>query len=220
LFHICESEKIPATFFEITTALAFEKFRQAKCDAVVLEVGLGGRLDATNIVKPALSVITSIQRDHMNILGNSIQDIAREKAGIMKPGVDVLVGPGCPQDQLKSHAAEVGSPFYTLSLLPPSSRRYNPVHPSTADTDLLNTDLAQASLQLLKKQNHFNHIDLTSSGVTKALLTRPPCRFEEFDLTTDSSKQVKVILDIAHNEGAVKALLSRVKARFPHSEVR
>ncbi len=220
MFHVCESEKIPATFFEITTALAFEKFRQAKCDAVVLEVGLGGRLDATNIVRPALSVITSIQRDHMNILGNTIEDIAREKAGIMKPGVDVLVGPGCPQDLLKSRAAEVGSPFCTLSLLPHSSRRYNPVVPLTADTDLLNADLAQASLQLLKKHSHFRNIDLTSPGITRALLTRPPCRFEEFDLAADSSKQVKVILDIAHNEGAVKALLSRVKARYPNTEVR
>jgi len=95
---LCDKHKIPATFFEITTALAFLKFKTSACDAIVLEVGLGGRLDSTNIVIPSLSVITSIQLDHCNILGNTITDIAREKAGIMKNGVDVLVAPGCPID--------------------------------------------------------------------------------------------------------------------------
>jgi dihydrofolate synthase/folylpolyglutamate synthase len=62
----------------------------------VLEVGLGGRLDATNIINPELCIITSIDYDHMKILGNTLEEIALEKAGIMKPGVKVLVGPGCP----------------------------------------------------------------------------------------------------------------------------
>ena len=67
---MCEKHAIPATFFEITTALAFMKFVRTNCDVVVLEVGLGGRLDATNVIQsPALSVITSIQKDHMYILG-------------------------------------------------------------------------------------------------------------------------------------------------------
>lgn len=64
-------------------------------------MGLGGRLDATNIVTPALSVITAIQLDHTKILGDTIEKIAMEKAGIMKPGVDVLVGPGCPIELLR-----------------------------------------------------------------------------------------------------------------------
>ncbi len=68
---------------------------------MVLEVGLGGRLDATNIVTPTLSIITAIQIDHTKILGDTIEKIALEKAGIMKPGVDVLVGPGCPMDVMR-----------------------------------------------------------------------------------------------------------------------
>lgn len=81
--------------------LGLLKFGQSKCDAVVLEVGLGGRLDATNIMTPALSVITSIQLDHTKILGDTIEKIAMEKAGIMKPGVAVLVGPGCPIELMR-----------------------------------------------------------------------------------------------------------------------
>ncbi len=67
----------------------------------MLEVGIGGRLDATNIITPQLSIITTVQMDHMAILGDTIEKIAREKAGIIKPGVDALVGPGCPYDVMK-----------------------------------------------------------------------------------------------------------------------
>ena len=101
IFTLCQSHKIPATFFELTTALAMKKFRASECEAVVLEVGLGGRLDATNIVTPSLSIITAIQIDHTKILGDTIEKIAMEKAGIMKPGVAVLVGPGCPLDIMR-----------------------------------------------------------------------------------------------------------------------
>ena len=80
------------TFFEVTTAVAFELFRCAKVEMAVLEVGLGGRLDATNVVLPAVSAITSIAFDHEMYLGSSLRDIASEKAGIIKPGVPVVVG--------------------------------------------------------------------------------------------------------------------------------
>ena len=77
------------------------KFQQAKCEAIVLEVGIGGRLDATNIVTPALSIITTIGMDHMSILGDTIDKIAKEKAGIMKENVNALIGPGCPFHVMK-----------------------------------------------------------------------------------------------------------------------
>lgn len=80
------------TFFEICTVLAFELFRDAGCELMVLEVGLGGRLDATNVVTPLVSVITSIALDHTDWLGPTIADIAREKAGVIKPDVPVIVG--------------------------------------------------------------------------------------------------------------------------------
>ena len=101
ILNYCDKNNIPATFFEITTALAFLQFSKSSCDAIVLEVGLGGRLDSTNVVTPSLSVITSVQLDHCNILGNTISEIAKEKAGIMKKGIDVLVAPGCPMDVMQ-----------------------------------------------------------------------------------------------------------------------
>lgn len=80
------------TFFEVTTASAFELFRRAKVEIAVVEVGLGGRLDATNILWPAVCAITSIAFDHERYLGSSLREIASEKAGIIKPGVPVVVG--------------------------------------------------------------------------------------------------------------------------------
>ena len=81
-----------ASFFEATTVLAFEAFRRSGCEAVVAEVGLGGRLDATNVLEPAVSVISSVDRDHANYLGDTLEAIAAEKAGILKPGVPAVVG--------------------------------------------------------------------------------------------------------------------------------
>jgi dihydrofolate synthase/folylpolyglutamate synthase len=101
IFELCLEHNIPATFFELTTALAFQKFSSAKCDAVVLEVGIGGRLDATNIVTPILSIITSVQLDHVSILGDTIEKIAFEKAGIIKPSIPILIGRHCPEQQLR-----------------------------------------------------------------------------------------------------------------------
>jgi dihydrofolate synthase/folylpolyglutamate synthase len=84
------------TFFEVTTATAFELFRRAAVDVAVCEVGLGGRLDATNVLTPMASAITSIAADHMQHLGSSLEAIAAEKAGIIKPGVPVVLGPLAP----------------------------------------------------------------------------------------------------------------------------
>lgn len=80
------------TFFETMTAMAFLVFAECKVDLAILETGLGGRLDSTNVVKPTLSIITTIALDHCSILGHSIEEIAREKAGIIKQGVPVLTG--------------------------------------------------------------------------------------------------------------------------------
>ncbi len=84
------------TTFEITTALAFEAFRRQHVDVAVVEVGLGGRLDSTNIVNPELSVITSLSMDHMKVLGDTLEKIAAEKAGIIKPGKPVVSAPQQP----------------------------------------------------------------------------------------------------------------------------
>ena len=85
-------EEIEPSFFEITVAMAFDYFAQEKCDIAIIETGLGGRLDSTNIITPELSIITNIGWDHMNLLGDSLEKIAGEKAGIIKDHVPVIVG--------------------------------------------------------------------------------------------------------------------------------
>lgn len=88
----CEKRACTVTEFELGTALAFCCFEKEKVDVAVIEVGLGGRLDPTNIIRPAVSVITEVGMDHMQLLGDTIEQIALEKAGIMKPGVPVVLG--------------------------------------------------------------------------------------------------------------------------------
>ncbi|MCC8425674.1 folylpolyglutamate synthase/dihydrofolate synthase family protein [Mucilaginibacter sp. UR6-11] len=90
--HKADFEAIQLSFFEMTVGLAFDSFAKEKVDIAVIETGLGGRLDSTNIITPLLSVITNIGWDHMNILGDTLQLIAAEKAGIIKPNVPVIIG--------------------------------------------------------------------------------------------------------------------------------
>ena len=85
-------EPLHPSFFELATALAFKYFEEASVDIAVIETGLGGRLDCTNIIQPILSIITNISFDHVQFLGNTLPAIAREKAGIIKPGIPVVVG--------------------------------------------------------------------------------------------------------------------------------
>ena len=91
------TESIEPSFFELTVAMAFDYFAKQKVDITVIETGLGGRLDSTNIITPILSIITNIGYDHMNILGNTLQEIAYEKAGIIKPTVPVVIGEYLPE---------------------------------------------------------------------------------------------------------------------------
>jgi len=104
----------PITFFEITTAAAFLAFTRHKADAVILEVGLGGRLDATNLIeRPAVTIITPIDLDHQHYLGETLKEIAGEKAGIMKRGVPCIVGPQPDdvRDVIEAHAAALDVPL-------------------------------------------------------------------------------------------------------------
>ena len=103
----------PLSFFEYTTLLALEAFRDARCDIVVLEVGLGGRLDSTNIVTPEVAVITNISLEHERILGGTLPKIAREKAGVLKPGVPCIVGARGTNVRraIRARASAVGAPL-------------------------------------------------------------------------------------------------------------
>ncbi len=95
--HIDAIETIQPSFFELTMAMAFSYFADKQVDIAVIEVGLGGRLDSTNIVSPELSIITNIGFDHVEFLGDSLPQIAAEKAGIIKPGIPVVIGESLPE---------------------------------------------------------------------------------------------------------------------------
>lgn len=114
-------EKNPLTYFELSTAVAFWFFARTGVDIAIIETGLGGRLDATNIITPIASVITSIGLDHTDILGNTLQSIAREKAGIVKPGIPVVIGrlPEEAEAEVKVAATNKGSGVFVAS---PSGR--------------------------------------------------------------------------------------------------
>ena len=105
-------DEIRPSFFETTMALAFSYFAEQKVDIAVIEVGLGGRLDSTNILTPLLSVITNIGVDHTEFLGNTLAEIAKEKAGIMKQGIPCIVGETHPETQevFLMRARECGTP--------------------------------------------------------------------------------------------------------------
>ena len=115
-------EPIQPSFFELTSSLAFDYFRDQHVDFAVIEVGLGGRLDSTNIITPILSVITNISMDHTQFLGNTLEAIASEKAGIIKPGVPVVIGdveqPSVMQ-VFKDKAAQVNAPLYASTEIKP-----------------------------------------------------------------------------------------------------
>jgi len=111
IFEIAKKEGIALSFFEISTLLAFCYFEKEKVDYAVIEVGLGGRLDATNIISPILSVITSIGLDHCELLGDSIEKIAREKGGIIKKGVPVVIGPQVPRSVIEPIANSFSAPL-------------------------------------------------------------------------------------------------------------
>ncbi len=106
-------ERIRPSFFEITVALAFDHFAREAVDLAVVETGLGGRLDSTNVLRPLLSVITNIGFDHQQFLGDTLPQIAAEKAGIIKPGVPVVVGQTHPQTApvFRARARELGAPL-------------------------------------------------------------------------------------------------------------
>lgn len=107
-------EPLHPSFFELTTAMAFKYFAEQHVDIAVIEVGLGGRLDCTNIITPVLSIITNISFDHTQFLGNTLAEIAAEKAGIIKQGVPVVVGETTPETLpvFEAKAQEVHAPLH------------------------------------------------------------------------------------------------------------
>ncbi len=196
LFELTAKHAIPATFFELTTLLALSYFAKEKVDVAVLETGLGGRLDATNIISPLLSVITSISLDHTDILGSTEEAIAKEKAGIIKTGIPVIIGPKTPHQQLLEIAHANNSPCIT-------------VHASIPLFEEENKAIAHTALNYLN-----NHFKIPSEAIEKGLKAKQPCRFEVLQGSPT------VILDVAHNPNGLHHLFQATQEHFPGQSIR
>jgi len=193
IFRLIEIKNIPATFFEITTLLAFQYFAEQNVAIAVLETGLGGRLDATNIIHPLLSIITSISMDHTEILGTTIEAITKEKAGIIKPKVPVIIGPHVPQAIIADFTATLDSP---LTQITGSFSSYNAE----------NSAIAEKALE-------FFHIP--EAIITQAVLQLPPCRME-----TIQKGNKTIILDVAHNPAGLLRLFNTIQTNYPGRTLR
>jgi len=222
------------TTFEITTALGFLYFAQQKVDAAVIEVGLGGRLDATNVITPRVAVITSLSYDHMVVLGNTLAQIAAEKAGIIKPGVPLV---SAPQNEealqvIEKVAAERNAPLtlvgrdvtfkpLTYSLdgqtfelssfrLPPSSLRLRSGQaftiPLLGAHQVENAAVAAAALWTARRQG----IAIDDAHIRQGFAAANwPGRFEVV------RREPPVVLDSAHNRDAALKLRQTLDLYFP-----
>lgn len=216
-----------STFFEITTAVAWLYFQQARVDVVVLEVGLGGRLDSTNVCRPIVTAITSISFDHMRQLGNTLAAIAGEKGGIIKPGVPVVSGVVAaePAAVLRRLAAERSAPLvererdFRSEYRPAAAGRPAEVEfhlTGGADTWWLddlqlgmlgahqarNAGVALAIVAQLRRQGWRLTEDACREGLARA---RCPARIEVLQ------RNPTVVLDAAHNEASTEALVETLR---------
>ena len=219
------------TYFELTTLFAFEYFARKKVDVAILEVGLGGRLDATNVCLPTVTILTNISFDHVEQLGPTLEAIAGEKAGIIKSGIPVVAGleSEAAQRVIQREAEAVGAPCFFLgehfSFVPEGSKmkfRFVPrAVPETPFREIgsltlklpgehqrANATLAIAAAQLLRDRLKIS-VPAIRSGLAKAFL---PIRVERFRPSTSSPT---LVIDGAHNQASVGALVRTLKYLRP-----
>lgn len=176
-------EPLHPSFFELTTALAFKYFDEQKVDIAIIEVGLGGRLDCTNIISPILSIITNISFDHTQFLGDTLAKIAAEKAGIIKKGVPVIIGEANEETRpvFQSKANEVNSDIVfaednaivtSSSPIVDGGRSYNLSNNSTlvgelsGDYQERNMNTILCACNILKQMNIIKNDDIIAKGLT------------------------------------------------------
>jgi dihydrofolate synthase/folylpolyglutamate synthase len=208
------------TFFEVTTAAAFELFRGSGIDVAVCEVGLGGRLDATNVLEPAVCAITSIGLDHQQYLGHTLAEIAREKAGIIKPGTPVVVGAmdRSAADAIGEQARTMGAPLVwahegvTAGRVEMDARGGQRFHLTTPTRSYGDVYLALAGEHQVGnavvavrtlEQAEARGIPVGADAIVAALAqVQWPGRLQRIDLGDGRD----VILDAAHNDAGAAAL--------------
>ena len=222
------------TFFEIMTALAFMHFADAKADVAVIETGMGGRLDSTNVIKPKVVGITNLSFDHQKQLGNTIGEIAKEKAGIFKPGVPIVTVQQDPDAMrvLKAQAAAVKAPFSVtgvdidfshrfetssehgphnrVCLTTPTSKFEHLRVPLLGIHQAVNCGLALAMLDKLKACGFDIDNDKTIAGLAKVKL---PGRMEMI------CEDPRILIDGAHNAASIRALMYAIGQSIPYDSM-
>lgn len=213
------ADGLRVTEFELGTALAFVAFAREKVDFAIIEVGLGGRLDPTNIITPAVCVITEIGLDHMNYLGGTIGEIALEKAGIMKPGVPVALG---PQEKEALHVLTAAAKGKQCRIFDPDAENVR----ETADGVTFDVRLPEENIRNLTVALRGRHqaenacaalgalsalrqkgVSIPTAAIRRGMAAvRWPGRLERFG---------NVLLDGAHNDPGAKALAAYLDAFIP-----
>jgi len=205
-------ESLP-TFFECTTAVAFDLFREARVDVAVLEVGLGGRLDATNIVSPVLTAIVSIDFDHQEQLGTTISSIAAEKAGIVKPGVPMVCGPlpAEAMDVVAAVCASRGAPLVRTDGDEALAARVAAIPLSLAGAhQRANAGVALKLLELVDADPSIGmSVDAAARRAGLSTATWPG------RLETIEHDGCRILLDAAHNPAGARALAEHLRAVAP-----
>ena len=215
-----DRDDLAATFFEIGTALAWVSFLQAHCDLAIMEVGLGGRLDSTNLCRPIVTSIVSISRDHGHILGHGLDQIAREKAGILKAGVPAVIGrlPREANREVAAIAADVGTETWTLG---------SEVRRTTVDSsDRGGTVLSVASpsgvttvSQRMPGDHQSDNLAVAVAVAHRLRQTQPSFTLSDAVIADGAATisvplrieivrdKPRIVLDVAHNAASVQALL-------------
>lgn len=198
--------ELQPSFFEITTAMAFRYFAMQEVDVAVIEVGLGGRLDCTNIINPEISIITNISIDHTDLLGATLPEIAREKAGVIKSGCPAVIGERQPEvaQVFVDKAEEVGAPLYFAS-------------DEMADTELPECEMkgyyqdknrrtVLTAIRELRKQGKF---DISDEAVVEgfAQVCRLTGIMGRWQLISENPR---IICDTGHNEAGIKFVVNQL----------
>lgn len=214
------------SFFELTTIMAFEHFARHKVDFAIIETGLGGRLDTTNIITPVLSVITNISLDHTALLGDTIEAIAREKAGIIKPGIPVVVGEADETvREVMTDAAKTVSAPLTFTEDEPVGRNGDVYSVRPGEEPCVEFELkgdyqhANANTIMAALRQLSNVIALSDNAVRKGFSTVCSATGLMGRWQTLREEPVKVVCDTGHNIGAWTILgpkLRQVAERVDH----
>lgn len=229
------TEKIQPSFFELTVAMAFDYFAQNNVDVAIIETGMGGRLDSTNVITPILSVITNIGYDHTQFLGDTLEAIAGEKAGIIKKNIPVVIGESHPEttNVFESKAIESDSKIIFADLMYTANPDYSDLLYQQCDvTDLTNGNTETFRLDLTGNYQLNNlktvlaaekilidlgyKIDIDKEKAALQQVKKNTGLRGRWDIINDNPL---IIADVAHNKEGVQEILKQLNKEYDFSKV-